>query len=60
MEFEGASSSASKGMIAVTGVFLSLSWIAVLLRVYVRGFMIRYFWWDDGFTLVALVWECVT
>ena len=39
----------------VTGLFLALAWISVLLRVYVRAYMIRFFGWDDWLMLLSLV-----
>lgn len=41
--------------IAVASVFMILSAIAVSLRIWVRGIMLRAFGWDDGFLLLALV-----
>ncbi|KAM0713434.1 hypothetical protein Q7P37_010396 [Cladosporium fusiforme] len=40
-------------MTAVVVVFLVISWIAVALRTWVRGFMIRSFGWDDALMLLA-------
>jgi len=45
----------SHAMIGVASATAALSWIAVSLRVYVRGIMIRSFGWDDWLMLVALV-----
>ena len=42
--------------VAVTAtLFLSLSWIAVSLRCYVRTFMVKSFGWDDWLSVAALV-----
>lgn len=35
------------------GFFLSLSWIAVALRLYVRVFIVKAFGWDDGWMFFA-------
>jgi len=50
-----ASIAESHAMIGVASAFIALSWLAVSLRVYVRGVMIRSFGWDDWLMLVALV-----
>jgi hypothetical protein len=39
----------------VAAVFLPIATIAVLLRVYVRGWIVKSFGWDDGAMVVALV-----
>ncbi|RDA94461.1 hypothetical protein CP533_2230 [Ophiocordyceps camponoti-saundersi (nom. inval.)] len=41
------------GLVAVCAVFLPLTWIAVGLRTYARGYMTRNFQIDDWFMLVA-------
>lgn len=33
--------------------FLSIAWIAVALRMYVRAFVVKAFGWDDGWMLFA-------
>ena len=60
MAFEMVSVSELKAipMLAVAVVCLSLSWIVVSLRIYVRGFMIRSFGWDDWLMLITQV--CLT
>lgn len=51
-----APDSRNETMVAVASLFLALSWIAVSLRVYVRGFQIRgAFGRDDWLMLVTLV-----
>jgi len=40
--------------LAICITFIILEWIAVGLRVYVRGFMTRSFGWDDGLMLLTL------
>lgn len=39
----------------VTIAFLIISWIAVSMRMYVRGFLIHNFGWDDAVMLLAAV-----
>ena len=42
--------------IAISGItFMSLATILVMLRVYVRGWLIRSFGWDDAWMVAALV-----
>ncbi|THY30216.1 hypothetical protein D6D01_03313 [Aureobasidium pullulans] len=43
----------SYDMLAISAVFLALSAITVILRVYVRGWMIRSFGWDDWLMMVT-------
>lgn len=42
-------------MLTIIIIFLVLTWIIVLLRTWVRGFIIRSFGWDDAITLLATV-----
>lgn len=42
-------------MIAVAVAFLAITWTVVSLRVWVRGFMIKSFGWDDAIMIVTLV-----
>jgi len=42
-------------MLAISAVFLALSAVTVILRVYVRGWMIRSFGWDDWLMMVTWV-----
>lgn len=42
-------------LVATAITFLTLSWISVLLRIYVRAFMTRFFQLDDWFMLIAQV-----
>lgn len=39
----------------VAAVFLPIATITVLLRIYVRGWIVKSFGWDDGAMVVALV-----
>lgn len=41
----------------VAAVFLPIATISVLLRIYVRGWIVKAFGWDDGAMVVALVRE---
>ncbi|KAF2855630.1 hypothetical protein T440DRAFT_159167 [Plenodomus tracheiphilus IPT5] len=41
-------------LVAVCSVFVSLAFIATVLRVYVRAFVVKAFGWDDGFMVFAL------
>ncbi|THZ87259.1 hypothetical protein D6C84_01855 [Aureobasidium pullulans] len=43
----------SYDMLAISAVFLALSAVTVVLRVYVRGWMIRSFGWDDWLMMVT-------
>jgi hypothetical protein len=40
---------------AVTIVFLTTAWLAVLARTWVRAVMIRNYGWDDAVMLLAVV-----
>lgn len=40
---------------AVASVFMSIACVAVLLRIYVRGFLIKAFGWDDATMVIAMV-----
>ncbi|KAF2225201.1 hypothetical protein BDZ85DRAFT_309517 [Elsinoe ampelina] len=42
-------------MFIVAVVFLALPWIALLLRLYVRTFMIKSFGWDDGLMVASML-----
>lgn len=42
-------------MLVVAIIFLSVSWLIVSLRIFVRGHMIRSFGWDDWLMIVAQV-----
>ena len=42
-------------IIATVVLFFVLSWLAVCLRVYVRGFMMKTWGKDDGFMIATLV-----
>lgn len=44
-----------KTMIDTAIAFLVMTWTAVLLRVYVRAWMIRSFGWDDALMVLTLV-----
>jgi hypothetical protein len=44
---------------AVAAVFMSVATVAVLLRCYVRGFLIKAFGWDDAVMVVAMVYSTV-
>jgi len=44
---------------AVTIVFLTTAWLAVLARTWVRAVMIRNYGWDDAVMLLALVCQLV-
>jgi hypothetical protein len=39
----------------VAAVFLPIATITVMLRIYVRGWIVKAFGWDDGTMVVALV-----
>jgi hypothetical protein len=39
----------------VAAVFLPIATITVMLRIYVRGWIVKAFGWDDGMMVVALV-----
>lgn len=43
-------------LVATAVTFLALSWISVLLRIYVRAFMTNHFQLDDWFMLIGQVW----
>lgn len=45
----------SYDMLAVSAVFLALSSVTVFARIYVRGWMIRAFGWDDWLMMVTWV-----
>ncbi|KAL2852102.1 hypothetical protein BJY01DRAFT_260170 [Aspergillus pseudoustus] len=49
------SSDRSLAVTAVAAVFMSVATVAVLLRCYVRGFLIKAFGWDDGMMVLAMV-----
>ncbi|KAF3046942.1 hypothetical protein E8E12_008924 [Didymella heteroderae] len=40
-------------LIQIEGIFLSMAWIAVALRLHVRLFIVNAFGWDDGWMLFA-------
>jgi hypothetical protein len=42
-------------ILGVVGAMMALSTMSVLLRVYVRGLMIKNFGWDDGTIVLAFV-----
>jgi hypothetical protein len=37
----------------IEGFFLSIAWIAVGLRIYVRAYIVKAFGWDDGWMVFA-------
>jgi hypothetical protein len=39
----------------VAGLFMSLATVAVMLRCYVRGWIVKAFGWDDGSMVMAMV-----
>lgn len=39
----------------VAGLFMSIAAVAVILRCYVRGFLVKAFGWDDGAMVMAMV-----
>lgn len=39
----------------VAAVFLPIATITVMLRIYVRGWIVKAFGWDDGMMVIALV-----
>lgn len=39
----------------VAGLFTSIAFVAVILRCYVRGFLVKAFGWDDGAMVIAMV-----
>ncbi|KAI4736781.1 hypothetical protein E4T50_12731 [Aureobasidium sp. EXF-12298] len=50
----------SYDMLAISAVFLALSAITVIARIYVRGWMIRSFGWDDWLMMVTWALFAVT
>lgn len=40
---------------AVAAAFMSVAVVTVILRCYVRGWLVKAFGWDDGAMVVALV-----
>ncbi|PNS13816.1 hypothetical protein CAC42_1307 [Sphaceloma murrayae] len=44
-----------KVMFVVSVVFLALSWIAMLLRIYVRTFMVKSWGWDDTLMVLSML-----
>ena len=42
-------------MVGFGVAFLTLVWITVALRIYVRAFMIRAFGWDDAICIMSAV-----
>jgi hypothetical protein len=46
-------------MLTTSCVFLALSTITVIARIYVRAYMIRSFGWDDWLMLVTFVSPCL-
>lgn len=42
----------------IAGLFMSIATVAVILRCYVRGFLVKAFGWDDGAMLMAMVNCC--
>ena len=46
-------------MTAITIVFLTLAWLSVLARTWVRAFMVRNFGWEDAVMLLAVVCHLV-
>ncbi|KAJ5347065.1 hypothetical protein MYU51_019945 [Penicillium brevicompactum] len=40
----------------VAGLFMSIAAVAVALRCYVRGFLVKAFGWDDGAMVMAMAW----
>jgi len=39
----------------VAALFVSIACVAVILRCYVRGWVVKAFGWDDGAMVVAMV-----
>jgi predicted signal transduction protein with EAL and GGDEF domain len=39
----------------VAGLFMSIATVAVMLRCYVRGWIVKAFGWDDGSMVIAMV-----
>lgn len=54
-EFPSITELESVPMLVVALTFLSISWLAVSLRIYVRGYMIRAFGWDDWLMIATQV-----
>lgn len=52
---EGEVESRGPQMEAVACIFLAITWFFVILRVWVRGFMIKSWGWDDTTMIVTLV-----
>ncbi|KAJ5182078.1 hypothetical protein N7449_012225 [Penicillium cf. viridicatum] len=40
----------------IPGLFMSIACVAVTLRCYVRGFLVKAFGWDDGAMVIAMAW----
>ena len=51
----GADRNADSEQLAVSAVFLSIAFILVNLRFYVRARMTKNLWWDDFFLLSGMV-----
>lgn len=41
---------------SVAAVFMSVACVAVMLRCYVRGWVVKAFGWDDGAMVLAMVY----
>lgn len=42
-------------IIVVAALFVSIACVAVILRCYVRGWVVKAFGWDDGAMVMAMV-----
>ena len=45
----------TQAIVTVASVNLALCWLTLLLRCYVRIFLVRRFWWDDALACASLV-----
>jgi hypothetical protein len=52
---DAAANSRATLITAITAVFLTVAWLSVLARSYVRAMLIRNYGWDDAVMLLAVV-----
>jgi hypothetical protein len=52
---ESVPRSHSTSILTVCAVFFGLAWIAVVLRLWTRGRIVRAVGWDDGWMLISIV-----
>ena len=56
---DAAANSRATLITAITAVFLTVAWLSVLARSYVRAMLIRNYGWDDAVMLLAVVCQHV-